>query len=139
MHNLIPFIFTSFISFDALKCFPYPYTYLEMFEESCVGMCSDKLKYPFFFSASIQIVAAEIIHLTSTFKCVTLPLHPPLPLYFLPCLAKTSCHLFQNLSQTILSLHTSCPSPMQNSGSHSHLCIVIMSASIIQSSYCFLS
>lgn len=106
-------------------------------------MYSYKLKYPFFFlffsPASIQIAAAEIIHLTSTFKCVTLPLHPPLPLYFLPYLAKASCNLFQNLSQTTLSLHTSCPSPMQISGSYSNLCIVIMSASIIQSSHCFLS
>lgn len=96
------------------------------------------IKISFFFPASIQIAAAEIIHLTSAFNYVTLPLHPPSPLYSLPYLAEAICHLFQDLSQTILSLHNICHSPTQNIDSHSYLCTVIMSASISQSSYCFL-
>lgn len=58
------------------------------------------------FLASIQIAAAEIIYLTSTFSYVNLPLHPSSPLYSLPYFAKATCHLFQDLSQTIVSLHT---------------------------------
>lgn len=63
------------------------------------------------FLASIQIAAAEIIYLTSTFSYVTFPLHSPSPLYTLPCLAKATCHPFQELSQTIVSLHTICHLP----------------------------
>lgn len=89
------------------------------------------------FLASIQIAAAETIYLASTFSYVNFPLHPPSPLYSLPYLAKATCHLFQDLSQAIVSLHTICHSPTQNIDSRSYQPTVIMSASIIQLHYCF--
>jgi len=66
------------------------------------------------FLAFIQIAAAEIIYLTRTFSYVSLPLHPLSSLYSSPHLAKATCHLFQDLSQTIVSLPTICHSPIQN-------------------------
>lgn len=83
------------------------------------------------FLACILIAIAEIIYLTSNFSYVPLPLHPPSSFFFYTYLSKSYPTYFQDLSQTIVSLHTICHSPTKNTDSHPYQSTVIMSASKI--------
>lgn len=91
----LPFIFTSLLVmlWSVFPIHTHIWKCLTRTVLACVLI--NKISY---FLASIQIAAAEIIYLTSTFSYVTLPLHPPSSLYSLPYFAKATCHLFQDLS-----------------------------------------